>query len=110
MKLFSIELLKKEIKELESKAKETELTEHEKIILSVYKRELLVLEKVKLELFDLRGEISEVEERLKDQSIYCMKDSIYADLHMKAHKYDRIAHILSPDYIPITVNVNDNNF
>lgn len=109
MKLFSIELLKKEIRALESKAKEKELDEHEKIILSVYRRELLVLEKVKLELFDVRGDLSEVIDRLDDKSVYCMSESEYEDLHLKALKYDKIKHIMSSDYIPMIGSISDIN-
>lgn len=107
MKLFSIELLKKEIKNLEIKAKETLLDEQEKIILSVYRRELLALEKIKIELIDLRGDLSEVIKRLDGQSIYCMTDSEYADLHIKAQKFDQIRYIVDPDYVVTTVNTSD---
>lgn len=103
MKLFSIELLEREIRALENKAKETTLDEQEKIILSVYRRELLVLEKVKLELFDVTGNLSEVIKRLDNRSIYCMNDSEYVDLHRKAQKFDEIQHIIASEYVSPTV-------
>lgn len=96
LNLFSIQLLEKEIEKLSCKEKDKTISYDEKIILSTFRKELLVLKKLKIEKIDLIGSLDEVSRRLDDQSIYFMTESEYNRMSSKADKFDIISDIIKP--------------
>lgn len=90
MQWMSEWLLSSKIKELSSK---TVLAENEKFLLLQYQKELEVLNALKIEGIDLRGNIETVKQRLKDNSIYFINKSEFELLRQKASLFDAIKKI-----------------
>lgn len=86
MQLFSQKLLENEIKKIE----DTGITENNELLHSLLKRELLVIERIKIDVIDITGKIDEVNNRLLNQSIYFMNPKDYEEMKIKAKKYDTI--------------------
>ena len=90
MQLMSEKLLKREIKSLEEQG----INEQNKLLYSLCKKELAVINKLKINKIDLRGEEEELNERLERQGLYFMEPSEFAGMKIKAEKYDRICKLI----------------
>lgn len=71
------------------------LSEHEKLLYSICKRELAVIERLKINGIDLRGEVSEVKENLERQSLYFIEPEKFQIMKEKARRYDEIFNIVT---------------
>ena len=91
MKWLTEHLLKTEIRKLTSKRN---LDEHENICLMQYQKELKILERLKIEGIDMRGNIEDLEIRLKDNSIYFMSKNEFNDMYQKSVLFDAIKKIV----------------
>ena len=69
------------------------MAENEKFLLLQYQKELEVLNALKIEGIDLRGNIETVKQRLKDNSIYFINKSEFELLRQKASLFDAIKKI-----------------
>ena len=67
----------------------------DRLLLSVYKRELAVLKRLRVEGINLSGTVEDVEARLKGNSIYFMDKKEYEIMCRKAMLYDAIKKIVS---------------
>lgn len=94
MQLTSEILLKREIERLESNP-ELRKDELDKIWYAMCKRELVVIERLKINNVDLRGTVEEVAERLKNQSLYFMDAKEFEEMKEKEKKYDKICGIIA---------------
>lgn len=92
MKWFTEHLLKTEIRKLTSKRN---LDEHENICLIQYQKELKILERLKIEGIDMRGSVEDLEERLKENSIYFMEKKEYSEMYQKSVLFDAIKKIVN---------------
>lgn len=86
MQLISEKLLKSEIQRLEDAVK----SENEEILYYLCKKELAVIEKLKINKIDMRGEIEETVKRIENQGIYFMNPQEFKEMEQKARKYDEI--------------------
>lgn len=91
MQLMSEKLLEREIKRLEEDGR----PEDEEIIYSLCKKELAIIEKLKINHIDMRGEIEETVKRIENQAIYFMKPQEFEKMEEKARKYDEICKIVN---------------
>lgn len=90
MQLISEKLLEREIKRLEDAGR----PEESEILYYQCKKELAVIEKLKINKIDMRGEIEEVNQRIADNAIYFMNPQEFETIEEKAKKYDIIAGII----------------
>ena len=90
MQWMSEWLLSSKIKELSSK---NILVGNEECLLLQYQKELEVLNALKIEGIDLRGDIETVKQRLKDNSIYFINKSEFELMRQKASLFDAIKKI-----------------
>lgn len=91
MWLVSEFLLKNEINRYKNKDK---LELHEKTMCSICEKELAVLEKLKIDYIDLRGETEEVINRLNDEAVYIMHPDEFMEMLSDVDKYNKIKKIL----------------
>lgn len=91
MRLVSEFLLKNEINRYKNKDK---LEPHEKMLCSICEKELAVLEKLKIDYIDLRGETEEVINRLNDEAVYIMHPDEFMEMLSAVDKYNKIKKIL----------------
>lgn len=91
MQLISEKLLEIEIKRLEDAGR----PEESEILYHQCKKELAVIEKLKINKIDMRGEIEEVNQKIASQAIYFMKPLEFEVMEEKARKYDAIAGIIN---------------
>ena len=87
MQWMSERLLSYEIKELSCK---DNLDENEKFLLLQCQKELEILNVLKIEDIDLRGNIETVRQRLKGNSIYFINKSEFELMKQKASLFDAI--------------------
>lgn len=87
MKFMSEMLLKREIKRLEN----IKRTEDCEALYYLYKKELAVIEKLKINNIDMHGEIPEFNRRIMEQEIYFIKPQEFTAMKEKAEKYDIIS-------------------
>lgn len=85
-------LLKKEINKLSSK---DNLDEQDHFLLTQCKKELSVLNRLRIEGIDTRGNVEEVEERLKGNSIYFINKAEYDNMYQKSVLFDAIKSIVN---------------
>lgn len=90
MQLICEKLLEREIKRIEEQG----IPKDQEIIYHLCKKELAVIEKLKINKIDMRGEIEEVQERIKNQSLYFMGEKEFEKMEEKARKYDLICGII----------------
>lgn len=90
MKFYSLLLVSKEIKRLTDLAATRELEEHEKIMLSQYNREYMVLSKLKVECFDITGSYEELAKRLENNSVVLMPKNEYENIEFVTHFFNRV--------------------
>lgn len=64
--------------------------EDEEIIYHLCKKELEIIEKLKINKIDMRGEIEETVKRIENQAIYFMEPREFEEMEEKARKYDEI--------------------
>ena len=84
-------LLEREIKRLE----DSDRPEESELLYYQCKKELAVIEKLKINKIDMRGEIEEVNQKIASQAIYFMEQQEFETMEEKARKYDIIAGIAS---------------
>lgn len=85
-------LLKCEINKLSAKES---LDEQESFFLLQCKKELEVLKRLKIEGIDTRGEVKDVENRLKGNSIYFIDKAEYDNMYQKSILYDAVKSIVN---------------
>lgn len=68
--------------------------EQDKFFISMCKRELAVLQRLKVEKIDLTGSIEDVEKRIGENHIYFMDVTQYDEMWRKAQNYDAIKSII----------------
>lgn len=93
MQLVSEKLLKREIKRLEDSG----ATEEKGLLYHLCKKELAVIEKLKINKIDMRGEIEETVERIESQAIYFMNPQEFDEMEEKARRYDEICELTNLD-------------
>lgn len=91
VQLISEKLLEREIKKIEEagRPKDSEILYYQ------CKKEWAVIEKLKINKIDMRGEIEETAKRIEDQAIYFMKPKEFEIMEEKARKYDEICKIMN---------------
>lgn len=89
MQLISEKLLEREIKRIEDDGK----PEDKELMYHLCKKELAVIEKLKINKVDMCGEIEETVERIENQAIYFMEPQEFEEMEEKARKYDEICRI-----------------
>lgn len=90
MQLISEKLLEMEIRKIEEQG----ITEENECFYSLCRKELAVIERLKIGKIDMRGETEEVKERLEKQGLYFMDVSEFIVLEKKARKYDEICKLI----------------
>ena len=85
-------LLKREITKLSIKEN---LSEYDRIMLIQCQKELEVLRRLKIEGIDMRGNIEDIEMRLKDNSIYFMDKAEYDSMHQKSVLFDAVKNVVN---------------
>lgn len=90
IQLISEKLLEREIKRLEDNGR----PENSEILYYQCKKELAVIEKLKINKIDMRGEIEEVNQRIMNQAIYFMEPNEFEAMEKKARKYDIISSLI----------------
>lgn len=90
IQLISEKLLEREIKRLEDSGR----PEDSEILYYQCKKELAVIEKLKINKIDMRGEIEEVNQRIINQAIYFMEPNEFDAMEKKARKYDIISSLI----------------
>lgn len=91
MQFMSEILLKREIERLEGAGRPADC----EILYYWCKKELSVIEKLKINKIDMRGEIEEVNHRIMNQEIYFMDPKEFSSMEEKAKKYDIIDGIIN---------------
>lgn len=92
MQLLAESLLQKEIDKYE---KLDEMSENDKLLYSICKKELAVIARLKIDGIDLCGEVSEVNKNLERQSIYFMEPEKFQIMKEKVKRYDEIFDIVT---------------
>lgn len=91
MQLISEKLLEREIKHLEEQGR----PEESEILYHQCKKELAVIEKLKINKIDMRCEIEEFKERIEKQAVYFMDAKEFEEMKEKAGKYDKICNLIN---------------
>lgn len=91
MQLVSEILLKQEIKRYEESP---ELMQENTLFYNLCKKELVVIENLKINQIDMRGEVYEFNQRLSNQSIFFMDSQEFEEMKEKARKYDIISKVV----------------
>lgn len=91
MQLMLEKLLEREIKRLEDAGRPKD----EEIIYHLCKKELAVIQKLKINKIDMRGEIEETVKRIENQGIYFMNPQEFEEMEEKARKYDEICRFIN---------------
>lgn len=89
MQLISEKLLEREIKRIEDSGR----PEDSELLYYQCKKELAVIEKLKINKIDMRGEIEEAVKRIENQAIYFMEPREFEEMEEKARRYDEICRI-----------------
>lgn len=95
MQFMSEILLRREIADLEAKE---DLNEDNKIWLSLCKRELMILERLKVEEIDIQGDFETLQKRLDQYSVYFLNKEEYNQMCEKAARFDVIQTIMSREF------------
>lgn len=90
MQLISEELLKQNISQIEKEG----INEQNKFLYNICKKELTVIQKLKINKIDMCGEIREVQKRIEKQALYFMDAKEFEEMEEKARKYDEICKII----------------
>lgn len=88
IQLVSEFLLKREMKRYEESL---ELMQENAPFYDLCKKELVVIENLKINQIDMRGEVEEFNQRLSNQSIYFMDSQEFEEMKEKVRKYDIIS-------------------
>lgn len=91
MQLISEKLLEKEIKYLEDEGR----PENSELLYYQCKKELAVIEKLKINKIDMRGEIEETVKRIEKQAVYFINPQEFEEMEEKVRKYDEICKIIN---------------
>ena len=91
IQLISEKLLESRIKELEEKK---DLSNSEELMLFLCKKEISVINKLKIEGIDMTGTVQEVDERIESQSIYFMKKGDFDQMKEKADRFDALKRLM----------------
>lgn len=90
--LLSELLLQNEIDKYE---KLDEMSEQEKLLYTICKKELAVIARLKINGIDLRGEVREVKENLEHQSLYFIEPEKFQIMKEKSRRYDEMFNIVT---------------
>lgn len=90
LQLVSEKLLEREIKQLEDAGR----PEDSELLYYLCNKELAVIQKLKINKIDMRGEIEECNQRIENQAIYFVDPKEFETMKEKARKYDVIANIV----------------
>lgn len=91
MQFISEHLLEETIKQLEE---ENNLKDN-KLLYNLCKKELTVIQKLKINGIDMTGTTNEFNERIGKQSIYFMQPQEFEQMEEKARKYDEICKFIN---------------
>lgn len=91
MQLVSEVLLRREIRRYEESP---ELMGKNEMFYFLCKKELAVIEKLKINKIDMRGEIEESNRRIENQSIYFMDSQEFKEMESKSKMYDIIVKLI----------------
>lgn len=94
LQLMSEYLLKQEIRRYENSS---ELMRENKLLYHLCKKELAVIEKLKINKIDMRGDVEEFKQKIERQAIYFMNAEEFGKIIEKARKYDCISQIINED-------------
>lgn len=92
MQWITEHLLKREINKLSEKQ---DLDEQEHFLLTQCQKELEVLNRLKVEGIDMRGDVEDVEVRLKGNSIYFIDKEEYNSMYQKSVLFDAIKNVVN---------------
>lgn len=87
MELFVKNLLEREIERLEAIP---DRAEHERLLLSVARREYEIIKRLDISIDDLTGTYEEQAEKVKDKVFILVNPSEYREMVAKANKYDKV--------------------
>lgn len=90
MQLISEKLLEREIKRLEEAGRPKD----EEIIYHLCKKEMAVIQNLKINGIDMRGDIEEVNQRIANQAVYFMDSQEFETMKEKSRRYDEICEII----------------
>lgn len=90
MRFVTEHLLEEAIKQLE----ENNLKDN-KLLYNLCKKELAVIQKLKINGIDMTGTIDEFNERIEKQAIYFMQPQEFEQMEEKARKYDKICRLIN---------------
>lgn len=93
MQFISEKLLEREIRRLEDAG----IQEDNKLLYYQCKKELAVIEKLKINKIDMCGEIEKTNERISRCAIYFMEPGEFEEFEKKANLYDTIKNIVRKD-------------
>lgn len=85
LKLYTLDLINREIKALEEKLTlpgedlDEKYKENLRIIINQYKREKIILEKLQVN-FNITGSLEEFAERLKDVNLYLLSETLFNNM------------------------------
>ena len=68
--------------------------DHERFVKSIVQKEFAILDRLRMEKIDITGTLEEVEDRLKNNSIYIMSQEEFEMMRTKALKYDAMMNAL----------------
>lgn len=91
IQLISEKLLESRIKEL---AERKDLSNPEELMFFLCQKELSVINKLKIEGIDMTGTVQEVDERIKNQSIYFMKKEDFDQMKENADRFDALKRLM----------------
>lgn len=91
MKFVTEHLLEEAIKQLE----EENNLKGNKLLYNLCKKELAVIQKLKINGIDMTGTTNEFNERIKKQEIYLMQPQEFEQMEEKARKYDKICRLIN---------------
>ena len=86
MELFVKNLLEREIERLEAISNRAE---HERLLLSMARREYEIIKRLDISIDDLIGTYEEQAEKIKDKVFILVEPSKYREMVVKANKYDK---------------------
>lgn len=94
MELLVKNLLEREIERLESIP---DRAEHERVLLSVARREYEIIKRLDISIDDLTGTYEEQAEKVKDKAFILVNPNEYREMVAKANKYDKAVEYFRED-------------
>lgn len=91
MQFISEHLLEETIRQLEEESN----LKSNKLLYNLCKKELAVIQKLKINGIDMTGTTNEFNERIEKQAIYFMQPQEFEAMEEKARKYDEICRLIN---------------